>query len=130
MSASTIEVTDETFEQEVLASDLPVLVDFWAPWCGPCRAISSAIESIARQYAGRLKVVKLNIDQNPRVTRHFDVKSIPSLKVFVNGEVVGQELGAIPRQRIEAMISKFVGNGSSTGEPQSLGEAVVGRRGA
>lgn len=91
-----IDVTDRSFKREVLGSDVPVLVDFWAPWCGPCRAVAPHVEQIASQYAGRVKVAKLNTDQNPRTAGQFDVRAIPTFMVFVNGKAVERFSGANP----------------------------------
>jgi thioredoxin 1 len=89
-------VTDATFDREVLKSNVPVLVDFWAPWCGPCRTIAPTVEQVARQYAGRAKVVKVNVDENPRLQRQFQVMSIPTLMVFKNGQPFRRQVGANP----------------------------------
>jgi thioredoxin 1 len=89
-------VTDASFEAEVLRSKLPVLVDFWAPWCGPCRMIAPAVEQVAQTYAGRARVVKVNIDENPMLARQFQVMSIPTLMVFKNGQPVKRQVGANP----------------------------------
>jgi thioredoxin 1 len=89
-------VTDATFESEVLRSKLPVLVDFWAPWCGPCRMIAPAVEQVAQNYAGRARVVKVNVDENPKLARQFQVMSIPTLMVFKNGQPVKRQVGANP----------------------------------
>ena len=90
-------VTDATFEQEVLKSDKPVLVDFWAPWCGPCRAIAPAVEDVAGEYQGRLKVVKINVDDNAGVAMRYNVRSIPNLMIFKDGQVKDQIIGAVPK---------------------------------
>ncbi|MCC6894549.1 MAG: thioredoxin [Anaerolineae bacterium] len=89
-------VTDATFEREVLGSKEPVLVDFWAAWCGPCRAIAPAVEKAAQTYAGRARVVKVNVDENPALAQRFQVMSIPTLMVFKNGQVVKRQVGANP----------------------------------
>ncbi len=94
--AKPIEVTDRSFSREVLKSDVPVLVDFWAPWCGPCRAIAPHIEQIARQYAGKVKVVKLNTDMNQRTAQQFGIRSIPTFMVFNGGKPVDRFVGADP----------------------------------
>jgi len=89
-------VTDATFESEVLKSKVPVLVDFWAPWCGPCRTIAPTVEQMAQKYAGRAKVVKVNVDDNPRIAQQFQVMSIPTLITFKNGKMVKRQVGANP----------------------------------
>ena len=89
-------VTDATFDSEVLKSKLPVLVDFWAPWCGPCRTIGPVVEQMAQKYAGRAKVVKVNVDDNPRIAQQFQILSIPTLMTFKNGSALKRQVGANP----------------------------------
>ena len=105
-SPNVIEVTDSNFDAEILKSPLPVLVDFWAVWCAPCRAIAPHVEAIANDYAGKLKVGKLDIDSNPEVPSQFEVRSIPTLLVFKEGKVVGQIVGAVPRAKLEDLVKK------------------------
>jgi thioredoxin 1 len=105
-SANVIEVTDSNFEAEILKSPLPVLVDFWAVWCAPCRAIAPHVEAIANEYAGKLRVGKLDIDSNPEVPTQFEVRSIPTVLVFKEGKVVGQIVGAVPRAKLEDLVKK------------------------
>ena len=104
-----IEVTDETFEEEVINADLPTLVDFWAAWCGPCRRIAPIVEEIAHEYDGRLRVVKFDVDQNPLVPSHLGVMSIPTLILFVDGAEAGRWIGYRPKanlvEAIEAHLS-------------------------
>ncbi len=95
-----IDVTDITFETEVLNSELPVLTDFWAPWCGPCRAIGPVVEELAAEYAGRLKVSRVNIDENPRTPARYGVQGIPNLILFQNGEAKQQIVGAVPKAQL------------------------------
>ena len=102
------EVTDATFEQEVLKSQLPVLVDFWAPWCGPCRAIAPVVEEIASDYTGKLKVLKLNTDENPKTAQSYRISGIPSLMVFKNGQPVEQVVGAVPKVTLSNAVAKHV----------------------
>ena len=102
------EVTDATFEAEVLKSGLPVLVDFWAPWCGPCRAVAPVIEEIANDYNGKLKVLKLNTDENPKTAQSYRISGIPSLMVFKNGQPVEQVVGAVPKTTISTAIEKHI----------------------
>ncbi|CCH80169.1 thioredoxin 1 [Nostocoides japonicum T1-X7] len=107
-TTATIATTDATFEDDVLTSDKPVLVDFWAVWCGPCRAVAPVVEEIATQYADRLKVVKLNTDENPGVSARYGITSIPSLYVFQNGEVVKTIIGAKPKPVLVRELSDFI----------------------
>jgi thioredoxin 1 len=106
---NTVEVTDATFEAEVVKSDRPVMVDFWAVWCGPCRQISPIIEDLAGVYQGKLKVVKLDVDNNPEVAMKFGIRSIPTVLFFRDGQVVDQIIGAHPRaefdRRLKAILS-------------------------
>ncbi len=99
-------ITDSNFESEVLKSSQPVLIDFWATWCGPCRAIAPVVEQLAKEYAGKLKVGKVNIDEHPKTPTSYDVRSIPTLLLFKDGKVVGQIVGAVPRPKIEDLIKK------------------------
>ncbi len=103
-----IEITDSEFEEQVLNSDLPVLIDVWAPWCGPCRAIAPAIEQIATEYKGRIKVGKLNVDDNAETARKYGVASIPALMIFKDGKPVKGIIGAIPKEQIEDMLQPFL----------------------
>ena len=107
-SPDVIELSDESFESEILRSETPSLVDFWAVWCGPCRQIAPAVEALAAEYKGRLKVGKLNIDQHQMVPQKYGIRSIPTLLVFKGGQVVGQIVGAVPRAKLEDEIKKHV----------------------
>jgi thioredoxin 1 len=101
-------VGDGEFKQEVLDSSTPVLVDFWATWCAPCRAIAPAIEELANQYQGKVKFAKLNIDDNQDTPQQYGIRSIPTLLLFKSGKVVDQIVGAVPKSKLEAAISKVV----------------------
>ena len=104
--AHLIEFTDDNWKSEVLESEVPVLVDFWAPWCGPCRAIAPHVEAVAEAYAGKVKVGKLNIDDHQRPAQEYGVRGIPTLILFKDGKVADQIVGAVGREKIEAMIEK------------------------
>jgi len=105
-SADVLTITDDNFQAEVLGSDTPVLVDFWAAWCGPCRAIAPAVEELARQYKGRLKVGKLDVDAHQDVPQKYGIMSIPTLILFKNGQVADQVVGAVPKSKLDQMVQK------------------------
>jgi thioredoxin 1 len=105
-SPNVVEVTDTNFDSDVLKSPVPVLVDFWAVWCAPCRAIAPHVDAIAGEYAGKLRVGKLDIDSNPEVPTQFEVRSIPTLLLFKEGKVVGQLVGAVPRAKLDDFVKK------------------------
>lgn len=102
------QVTDAVFEEEVLKSDIPVLVDFWAPWCGPCRAMGPVIDELADEYAGKVKICKMNVDENSASPSKYGIRAIPTLILFNAGEVVDQTTGAVSKSSIKEMISKKV----------------------
>jgi thioredoxin 1 len=108
MSAATA-VTDATFEAEVLNSDTPILVDFWAEWCGPCRMVSPILDQIAAEHADKIKIVKLNVDENPATAMKYQITSIPAMKVYRGGEVVKTVIGAKPKHALEADLAEFIG---------------------
>ena len=102
---STVAVTDATFDAEVRKSAVPVVVDFWAEWCGPCRQIGPALEELAKEYAGRVKIVKINVDENPESPAQLGVRGIPALFLFKNGQVVSNKVGAAPKAALANWIS-------------------------
>lgn len=108
MSEHITEVSDDSFEQEVLKSGEPVLVDYWAEWCGPCKTIAPALEEIASEYAGKMKVVKLNIDDNPGTPPQFGIRGIPTLMLFKNGEVEATKVGALSKSQLTAFIDSSI----------------------
>lgn len=101
-----ITITDNNFEAEVLNSSLPVLVDFWASWCGPCRMLGPVIEEVAREQEGKVKVGKVNVDENPELASRFGIRSIPTLILFKNGTPVDQAMGYMPKEKVLAFIGK------------------------
>jgi thioredoxin 1 len=101
-------VTDATFDTEVKNADLPVLVDFWAEWCGPCRQVAPILEELSSEFAGKLKVVKLDVDSNPGTAQAYNIRGIPSLLLFKNGQVAAQKVGALPKQQLKAWLSDAV----------------------
>ena len=107
-ATATIETTDATFDADVLQSDKPVLVDFWAVWCGPCRAVAPVVEEIAATYGDKLKVVKMDTDANPAVSARYGIVSIPSLYVFQGGEVVKQIIGAKPKPVLLRELADYI----------------------
>ena len=107
MSAA-VQVTDGTFKADVLDSAVPVLVDFWAPWCGPCRMVAPVVEEIADQYAGQVKVVKLNTDENPNTASQYGIRSIPTLMIFKGGQRVDMVVGAVPKTTLASTLEKYL----------------------
>ncbi|MBD1912452.1 MULTISPECIES: thioredoxin [unclassified Leptolyngbya] len=106
--SSALSVTDSSFKQEVLESEVPVLVDFWAPWCGPCRMVAPVVDEIADQYAGQVKVVKVNTDENPSVANQYGIRSIPTLMIFKGGQRVDMVVGAVPKTTLASTLEKHL----------------------
>lgn len=108
MSTPITYVTDETFKAEVLQSTQPVLVDYWAEWCAPCKAIAPVLDDIAAQYAGQLKVVKINIDDNPHLPAQYGIRSIPTLMLFKNGQVEATTVGSVAKSQLSAFLDQHL----------------------
>lgn len=107
-SGEPLAVTDEDFDRRVIQSDLPVMVDFWAPWCGPCRMVEPIVARLAHDAAGALRVAKLNVDENPRVASRYGIRGIPSMIIFENGKIADQWTGALPEPQIRARLSRWI----------------------
>ena len=101
-------VSDSTFEPEVLKSDLPVLVDYWAEWCGPCKAIAPVLEEVAKDYSGKLKVAKLNVDENQEVPKRYGIRGIPTLMLFKNGNIEATKIGALSKSQLTAFLDSNI----------------------
>jgi thioredoxin 1 len=106
MAGSVLQLTDDNFKTEVLESSIPVLVDFWAPWCGPCRMLAPTIEELSREYDGKVKVCKLNTDESPETAGGFGISSIPTVLVFKNGQVVDRLVGLNPKKKFQDMLNQ------------------------
>ena len=106
---ATKETTDATFDADVLMNDKPVIVDFWAPWCGPCRAVAPILEELAAEHGDKVKIVKLNTDENPEITSRYGITGIPTMNVYVKGEVVKTLVGALPKPKLVRELSDFIG---------------------
>mgnify|MGYP005997548303 FL=1 len=108
MSDNIINVTDSTFEQEVLSSEIPVLLDYWAEWCGPCKMIAPILNDIADEYSGKIKVAKINIDENPGTPAKFGVRGIPTLMIFKSGSIEATKVGAMSKSQLSAFIDSTI----------------------
>jgi thioredoxin 1 len=107
-STDLVILQDATFDQEVLKSDIPVLVDFWAVWCGPCKAIAPSVEELAKQYKGKVKVAKMDVDEHQQVPQQYGIRSIPTLLLFKGGRVVDTIVGAVPKSKLEESLKKAI----------------------
>jgi len=105
-SEKVVHVSEQSFESDVLHSETPVLVDFWAPWCGPCRSVAPIVEDLATQYAGKIKVAKINVDESTDVATRYQITSIPTFILFKNGQVADRALGALPRSEFVKLIDR------------------------
>ena len=103
-----VELTDANFEDLAVKSDKPVVVDFWAEWCGPCKAIAPSLEEISNEMANKLKVVKINVDENPTTSQAYSIRSIPALMIFKNGEMVSEKMGALPKSALESWVNETI----------------------
>ena len=101
-------ITDESFEKDVIQSEKPTVVDFWAEWCGPCKAIAPSLEEISDEMANKLKVVKINVDENPTTSQAYSIRSIPALMIFKNGEKVSEKMGALPKSALESWVNETI----------------------
>jgi thioredoxin 1 len=108
VSPAIVEVSDATFQHEVETSDTPVVVDFWAPWCGPCRVMDPILDELAEQHQGKVKFTKMNVDDNPDTAARFEILSIPTVMVFESGDVQKKLIGAVPRRRLEDELSTWL----------------------
>ena len=105
---ATLKITDENFDTEVLKSSKPIVVDFWAEWCGPCKAIAPFLEELSEEMSNKLKIVKINVDENPSTSQAYSIRSIPALMIFKNGEKISEKMGALPKSALESWIKDTI----------------------
>lgn len=105
---ATLKITDENFDTEVLKSSKPIVVDFWAEWCGPCKAIAPSLEELSEEMSNKLKVVKINVDENPSTSQAYSIRSIPALMIFKDGEKISEKMGALPKSALESWIKDTI----------------------
>ena len=108
MSDQITHVTDESFDPEVLKSDVPVLVDYWAEWCGPCKAVAPVLDEVAREYVGKLKIAKLNVDENQEIPKKYGIRGIPTLMLFKNGNIEATKVGALSKSQLTAFLDSNI----------------------
>ena len=124
MSESIIHVTDSSFEDEVLSSDKPVIVDYWAEWCGPCKMIAPLLDELANEYQGKLTVAKINIDENQETPQKYAVRGIPTLMIFKNGEVAGTKVGAMSKSQLSAFVDSLIDQPSAKSGSSSKARSI------
>ena len=105
---ATVSVTDDNFDTEVLKSSKPILVDFWAEWCGPCKAIGPSLEELSEEMANKLKIVKINVDENPSTSQAYGIRSIPALMIFKDGQKISEKMGALPKSALESWVNETI----------------------
>ena len=116
MSDAIIQTTDATFDKEIAAAGMPVMVDFWAPWCGPCRAMGKTLEEVAPEYRDKVRILKINVDENPEVAGRFGIQSIPTLLFYTDGEPIGQIPGALPPDALRQILERHAAGGLAGGD--------------
>ncbi len=128
MGANITDVTDANFEQEVLQSSTPVLVDFWAGWCGPCKALSPVVDEVAQQFTGKLKVMKMDVDRNASTPMRYGIRGIPALLFFKDGKVAEQIVGFVPKDTIEKSVTKVLGDTVNVARGEDSGASFLTER--